>query len=172
MDLPLNINFQQIFLHLFNFVILMLGLYLLLYRPVHNFMQKRLDHYAEQEQQANRLKAEAQALKADYEQQLARCQSAVDAVKEEEMEKLTRESQQILDLAKAEAVKIKAEAEKDAAMQRERIKESSRSEIAKMVVAATEKLMLKNRGKENDLALYDSFLGSAEEGAEDHGDEG
>ena len=29
--MPLNINFQQIFLHLFNFVILGGGLYLLLY---------------------------------------------------------------------------------------------------------------------------------------------
>ena len=43
--MPLNIDFQQIFLHLFNFIILALGLYLLLYRPVVAFMDKRQAHY-------------------------------------------------------------------------------------------------------------------------------
>ena len=38
MNLPLNIDFQQIALHLLNFVILAGGLYLLLYNPLKNFM--------------------------------------------------------------------------------------------------------------------------------------
>ena len=34
MNIPLNIDFQQILLHLLNFAILGGGLYLLLYKPV------------------------------------------------------------------------------------------------------------------------------------------
>ena len=34
--MPLNINFQQILLHMFNFVILAFGLYMLLYKPEYN----------------------------------------------------------------------------------------------------------------------------------------
>ena len=41
MNVPLNIDWQQILLHLFNFIILAGGLYLLLYKPVKNFMEKR-----------------------------------------------------------------------------------------------------------------------------------
>ena len=41
MGVPLNIDWQQILLHLFNFLILFGGLYLLLYRPVKAFMDKR-----------------------------------------------------------------------------------------------------------------------------------
>ena len=41
MNLPLNIDFQQILLHLLNFVILAGGLYLLLYKPVNKFIKKR-----------------------------------------------------------------------------------------------------------------------------------
>lgn len=38
MNIPLNIDWQQILLHLFNFSILVGGLYLLLFKPVKNFM--------------------------------------------------------------------------------------------------------------------------------------
>lgn len=31
--MPLNINFQQILLHMFNFSVLAFGLYMLLYKP-------------------------------------------------------------------------------------------------------------------------------------------
>ena len=41
MNLPLNIDFQQILLHLLNFVILAGGLYLLLYKPVNKFIKKK-----------------------------------------------------------------------------------------------------------------------------------
>ena len=40
-NLPLNIDLQQIFLHLLNFTILLAGLYFLLYEPVKKFMNKR-----------------------------------------------------------------------------------------------------------------------------------
>ena len=39
MNIPLNIDWQQILLHLLNFVILAGGLYLLLYQPVKAFME-------------------------------------------------------------------------------------------------------------------------------------
>ena len=41
MNVPLNIDWQQILLHLMNFAILAGGLYLLLYKPVKQFMAKR-----------------------------------------------------------------------------------------------------------------------------------
>ena len=36
MNIPLNIDWQQILLHLFNFVILAGGLYFILYKPTQN----------------------------------------------------------------------------------------------------------------------------------------
>ena len=40
MNIPLNIDFQQILLHLLNFAILGGGLYLLLYKPVVTALRK------------------------------------------------------------------------------------------------------------------------------------
>ena len=51
-NIPLNIDWQQILLHLFNFSILVGGLYLLLFKPVKNFMDKRARHYADMESAA------------------------------------------------------------------------------------------------------------------------
>ena len=56
MNIPLNIDWQQILLHLFNFTILAGGLYLLLYRPVKEFMQKRDAYYQGINDQAEQLK--------------------------------------------------------------------------------------------------------------------
>ena len=41
MNIPLNIDWQQILLHLFNFAILVGGLYLLLYNPVKTVRRRR-----------------------------------------------------------------------------------------------------------------------------------
>ena len=41
MGVPLNIDWQQILLHMFNLIILTGGLYFLLYQPVTAFMKKR-----------------------------------------------------------------------------------------------------------------------------------
>lgn len=47
MNIPLNIDWQQILLHMLNFTILALGLFLVLYNPVKKFMQKRKEYYEE-----------------------------------------------------------------------------------------------------------------------------
>ena len=60
MGVPLNIDWQQILLHLFNFLILAGGLYLLLYKPVKAFMEKRRNYYADMDSKANAEKAAVQ----------------------------------------------------------------------------------------------------------------
>ena len=60
MNIPLNIDWQQILLHLLNFVILAGGLYLLLYKPVKTFMEKRQLYYQEQDAKAAKTLADAE----------------------------------------------------------------------------------------------------------------
>ena len=52
MEIPLNVDWQQILLHLFNFIILFGGLWLLLYKPVKNFMAKREAYYKDMDKAA------------------------------------------------------------------------------------------------------------------------
>ncbi len=49
--MPLNIDWQQILLHMFNFVILFAVLYFLLYQPIKSFMEKRIKYYETRERE-------------------------------------------------------------------------------------------------------------------------
>ena len=70
MGVPLNIDWQQILLHLFNFLILFGGLYLLLYRPVKAFMDKRTAYYADMDAEAKRKLADAERQEKQYQTHL------------------------------------------------------------------------------------------------------
>jgi F-type H+-transporting ATPase subunit b len=67
---PLNIDWQQILLHLFNFTILFGALYILLYKPVKDFMAQREEHFAEMESKAGQALADAEKNKEEYEKKL------------------------------------------------------------------------------------------------------
>ena len=69
--MPLNIDWQQILLHLLNFVILFAILYLLLYRPVKRFMGRRAEHYKKMDEEANANLAESERAKAEYAEKLS-----------------------------------------------------------------------------------------------------
>ena len=60
MSIPLNIDWQQILLHLFNFAILAGGLYLLLYKPVKQFMEQREADYRKAYDAAQAAQAQAE----------------------------------------------------------------------------------------------------------------
>ena len=79
MNIPLNIDWQQILLHVLNFVILFGGLYFLLYKPVKNFMAKREAHYAEMAQKAQSELDSAEKIKADYQEQLKSVEGEISA---------------------------------------------------------------------------------------------
>ena len=61
MNIPLNIDWQQILLHLLNFVILAGGaVSQALYKPVKTFMEKRQQYYQEQDAKAAKTLADAE----------------------------------------------------------------------------------------------------------------
>ncbi len=75
MSIPLNIDWQQILLHLFNFAILSGGLYLLLYRPVKAFMDQRQAYYQNLHQEAEQLKEQADRMKVDYQSKMSQVEA-------------------------------------------------------------------------------------------------
>ena len=71
MNIPLNIDWQQILLHLLNFAILAGGLYLLLYKPVKAFMEQRQAYYQGIDTQAAEKLKDAERLEATYQAKLS-----------------------------------------------------------------------------------------------------
>ena len=161
--MPLNIDFQQIFLHLLNFTLLFAILYYLLYSPVKNFMVKRDEYYASMDKEANAHLEHALHEKEEYSALRASADAEIQKDKEQarrEMDELyTRKVRQ----AEAEASKILADARQEALREKANIINSAQAEISEMVTAATEKIVLQASASE----AFEQFLDAAEGGMND-----
>lgn len=111
-DILLGLTVQEFLLHLLNFVILVVALRLLLYKPVKKFMEKR---------------------KEEYEQAEEKYQGAVKMTEEAE-----KNAEKVLDEAREEAVKIAEEAHALAMVQTEEILLTAREEADSIVKKAKE----------------------------------
>ena len=127
MNIPLNIDWQQILLHLLNFVILAGGLYLLLYKPVKTFMEKRQQYYQEQDAKAAKTLADAEKTAAEVRQQLKN--------------------------ADADAAANLADAHAAAQREHDKLLSDAQKELKDLAVTATEKLVLQSDGDAFDQFL-------------------
>ena len=153
MNIPLNIDWQQILLHLLNFVILAGGLYLLLYKPVKTFMEKRQDAkaaktLADAEKTAAEVRQQLKNADADAAAKLAAAQKSADAA-----------MQRQLSDARAQAEQILADAHAAAQREHDKLLSDAQKELKDLAVTATEKLVLQSDGD-----AFDQFLDAAERG--------
>lgn len=161
--MPLNIDWQQILLHLFNFLILGVGLYLLLYKPVKKFMKKREDAYAEREADTAKAKEDAENSRREYDDKLARAEEEIASMKHEAALSAENARKERMQAAEAEAEKIVADAKAAAVKEHDRIVGKAGDDIRDIVGKIAEKI-----GPANNVdAAYEEFLAAAEKGKQD-----
>ena len=159
MNIPLNIDWQQILLHLLNFVILAGGLYLLLYKPVKGFMEKRQQFYQEQDAKAAKTLEDAEKTAVEVRRQLKNA-DAVAAEKIAQAEKAADATiQQQLSDARTQADQIIADAHTAAQREHDKLLSDAQKELRELAVTATEKLVLQSGSD-----AFDQFLDAAERG--------
>ncbi len=141
MGIPLNIDWQQILLHLFNFAILAGGLYFLLYKPVKNFMEQRIAYYQGMEQEAVAKIEQANAQELEYRQRLESVEQEVNHKKEQAARDAEKTAQMILRDANKQREQILAQAKKDAQHEKEKILQDAKEEIVELAMAATVKML-------------------------------
>lgn len=159
--LPLNVDWQQMLLHLLNFTILFGALYILLYKPVKNFMDGRDAHYADMDSRANQALADAESSKASYEQKGRDFDDELRVRRSSLSREIEAERERRLADAKSEAEKLIADARSEADREKKEIIESAQKEITEMVTDAMEKLTLEQTASD----AFDQFLDAAEEAA-------
>ncbi len=156
--MPLNIDWQQILLHLLNFVILFAGLWLLLYKPVRKFMNARRETYEKADADAEQKRAEAERLRAEYEKKLADADVQIAERRERARKEAEAYEEERCRAAQQQAEAILSEAQASAERERQRAVKEARGEIADLVASATEKLVLHESASE----AYDQFLDAVE----------
>ncbi len=162
MNVPLNINLQQILLHLFNFAILAFGLYFLLYKPVKNFMAKRTAHYEAMKEEADACLERAQEHEALSAKQLEQLDEEMAEKRRLALIEAEAASARRVAEAEEQARKILLDARENALRERDALMVSAREEVSEMALAAVKKLM-----NESVSESYDDFLDAAERSAQD-----
>lgn len=159
MNIPLNIDWQQILLHAMNFIILVGGLYFLLFGPVKKFMQKREDYYRSMDEKAKQMLDEAEQLKADYKSQLDAVDAEISRKRAEAQHEVDASVQQQLSDAKEQADEIVLNARKAADRTREKVLVDTQKELTELAMEAAKKFVYRNSSE-----AFDSFLDSTERG--------
>ncbi len=156
MNLPLNIDLQQILLHLLNAVILFAALYFILYKPVKKFMDERAAAYKEADEAAGKKEAQAEALKAEYEKKLADFSHVIEEEKAEEEREIASLKEQMEEEAARDAERILDDARIQAEQERGRILASVNDDIEKIVEEAERRVL-----PDNPSDAMDAFLNAA-----------
>lgn len=151
--LPLNIDIQQILLHLLNFAVLFAGLYFILYKPVRKIMDEREEHFKKLEEDAQSKVADSEKAKEEYEARLKNADSEINVKKEEAGKETFAERERIITAANDEAAKILEKARDKANSEHDKIISDAQKEIAEIVNEATEKIVL-----DPNMDTYDQFL--------------
>ena len=137
MGVPLNIDWQQILLHMFNLIILTGGLYFLLYQPVTAFMKKRQEYYAGLEADAQAKLQEAEQKVREADETLSGMQAEAEQLRADAMKQADAEAAG----ADAEKQKILAAAKAQAAREKDAMLREANEQIGALVSNAVDKLV-------------------------------
>lgn len=159
--MPLNIDFQQILLHMLNFVILFAVLYFLLYKPVKKFMDDREAEYKKASDEAAMKLKKAEDALGSLDNELA----AKEKEAAEKRSAMLSEAQDQYNRKISDAERAAAKILEDAGVQAEAIRkkavEQSGEDISQLVIVSVKKAVL------NSEEAFDAFLDDVEKDAED-----
>lgn len=153
--MPLNINWQQILIHLFNFFLLYALLYFLLYTPVVKFMEERARKYKEMDDQANDKLEDAKRILSEHQEKLDTVDREIKDYKDKKFLEIAGQINEKIGHARSEEAKIIADAKSKAQLEYDKIIEKSNQDIKEMALQAAKKII-----GDQDKNTVDQFIES------------
>lgn len=160
--MPLNIDWQQILLHLFNFFLLLAILTHFVYEPVLAFMKKRQEHFKEIEDNYENKNREVDKLIDKNKKMFENTDSEIKEYKAKRIEEVSNLVQEKINEANKESDRIIEQAKKKADLEYKKVLENANKDIRKMAVEATKKLVYKDKDD------FDDFVDHFQMGDEDN----
>ena len=151
--IDINLLFEVI-----NLLILFIAFKFVLFKPVQKIIAQRQEEADKQLSELNAAKEEADAKKAEYENNIRSIEDERKQILNEARKNANKEYAKTIEEAAKKAQLIHEEARIDAEHQKEQILKKVEGEIADMVVDATSKIVAVNT---DNKALYNEFLNKA-----------
>lgn len=134
-----------------------------LFKPVNAMLEKRKAMADAQIQDAVKAKDEAQAMKAEYEQNMAEAKTKANEILTTAQKTASVQSEEILKEAAKQAAALKAKAEKDIAQEKRKAVNEIKDEIGGMAMDIAGKVIEREISEEDHKKLIDEFIANVGE---------
>ena len=134
-----------------------------LFKPVNEMLAKRKAMADAQLQDAAKAKDEAQAMKDEYEKNMADAKNKASEILINAQRNASIQSEEILKQANAQAVAIKEKAESDIAQEKRKAVNEIKDEIGGMAVDIAGKVIQREISEEDHKKLIDDFIANVGE---------
>ncbi len=129
-----------------------------LFGPVMNIIQQRQQEIDNMYASADSAKAEAEALKAEYQLKLSDAQATSDRIVKEAAARGQLRQEEILRIANAEAAAIRDKASADIAQEKKKALNEAKNEISEMAMAIAGKVVGRELTDADQAKLLDGFI--------------
>ncbi len=129
-----------------------------LFNPVHRMIEKRQQEIDGLYADAGKAKADAQAMRSEYEEKLSVARATSERMVKEAVVRGQKREEEIVREANAQAASILTKATADAAMEKKKAINDAKDEIAEMAVAIAGKVIGRELTQADQTALVDHFI--------------
>lgn len=167
---PLGLNFGYLFLQIVGFLLLLLALNFILYRPLIGALGKRRERIAEGLNNARKAEEALASAEADRQKILDEARAESQKIISEARSRAEEAANQIKAQAEEDARRVRSQAETDAASERDRLLAEMRDQIVSLSMAAAHHLIGKSLDDKRQKELVSEFFTSLPKGAKGLGD--
>lgn len=154
----LDLDFMDVIAHLVNFLILVVVVGFLVYKPMVKLIHARQDSVRKQMEENKEKMRNAEALKEEYEWMIAKSAEEVARKKAEAEQETVMESVALLQNAKAEAAKILEKAEEDAKAEKTAAIADMKGDIVSIATMIASGILSREITPEEDAKIIDACL--------------
>ena len=154
----LGINLPSLLSQLVNFIILMVILYLVAYKPITRMFDERSNRIKESIEQTEQIRRQAEAAEEEFKKQIAAASKQGQEVIDRAAKTAEEVRQKARQEAKEDAEALLARAHAEISRHRDEVIDELREEFADITVLAAGKVIEQSLDKEGHLKLIDRVL--------------
>jgi len=130
----------------------------LLFNPVRDFLEKRQEKITEELETAEKAKKDSLQMKAEYEDKLKNVGKEAESILSDTRRKALLQEREIVEEAKEEAHRIRVRADKDIALEKNKVKDEVKQEMITIASAMAGKIIKTSISAQQQDALIDETL--------------
>ena len=154
----LGFDWQSVVAHLIALIILTVGLYLLLFKPVKKMIKERQEKIRKIEQENNDLNEEVKSMKSSTEAVLSEAKKQAAVIHENAVKVANQKADEIVSGARSEAKNLMERTEREMEEERNKLRSEIEKQISDVSVAVAEKVLARKVTPEDNKKLIEESL--------------